>query len=108
MSKNQQIAKEFVSLCEKYGWDFEVNNGGIVTIYKDIIPNDKDAFAKADMEYGMILSAVPASSPGSMWGTGAGAGVGALSAMKSGLFKMKKSGCNKMVCKQIQKLQKGS
>jgi len=95
MSKktSKEIAAELKALATKYGWTVTVR-GSILTITKPISGNDE--FVTADMEYGSILSLLPSTSPGSIWGTDGG-GVGALSAMKSGVFTMNKSGGSKRV-----------
>lgn len=75
------------------GWTYEVR-GSILTIHKRISGND--GFVQADMEYYDLLGIVPMTEAGSVWGTDGG-GMGAISAMNSGHFKMNKSGCSKRV-----------
>ena len=55
------------------------------------------------MEYGSILGLLPSTSAGSCWGHDGG-GIGALSAMNSGTFKMNKSGGSKRVLSALDKL----
>lgn len=101
MSNAKTIALEILEAAEKLGWNVEVNRN-ILTISKEGIDSN-DAFVKADSEYYSILGMLPTTSPGSIWGTDGG-GVGALSAMKSGVFVMKKSGGSKRVLNAIQKM----
>lgn len=90
----KEIAEEVKSLAKSLGWTIEKKGGTVVTISKKI--QGRDEFIKADMEYFSILSAIPQTTSGSMWGTDGG-GVGSLSAMNHGLFTMNKSGCSKRV-----------
>lgn len=106
MTKAQQIALEIKAIADLLGWHLCVEENGILTITKWIGPNDNDAFVQADGEYYSILGGVPQSSPGSMWGTDGG-GIGALSAMKHGVFRMHKSGCNKNVLKALKRIVAG-
>jgi hypothetical protein len=55
------------------------------------------------MEYYSILGLLPTTSAGSIWGTDGG-GIGAVSAMNTGLFKMNKSGGSKRVLTALAKL----
>lgn len=100
---NQEIAQNVIDVANQLKWNIKVR-GCILTITKEIIKNDLDDFCKADSQYYRILGLVPQTRPGSTWGTDGG-GVGAISATKSGLFVMKKSGCNKNILKAIAKLQ---
>jgi len=96
----KELAREFKALCHKYGWKFSTRSS-IVIITRTIA--DMDEFVDADQEYGFILSSVPQSEAGSVWGTDGG-GVGAIAAMRSGLFEMKKSGVSKQFIKELQKI----
>jgi hypothetical protein len=89
------IAAEIRETCRRLGWTY-ATRGGILTIHKRITPGSLEEFAAADMEYGSILGRLPRSSAGSDWGTDGG-GIGALSAMKTGIFTMNRSGGNKRV-----------
>lgn len=100
----KKSAAEFVNVCQKLGWNYEVR-GSIMTITKKIVPGDNDSFCRADMEYYSILGLIPQTSPGSMWGTDGG-GIGAVSAMNSGMFKMNMSGGSKRVINAITKIKK--
>jgi hypothetical protein len=88
--------------CKELGWTFAVR-GAILTIYKTIRRDNKDDLVRADMEYYSILSLLKRSRPGSDWGTDCG-GVGALSALSSGLFTMNRSGGNKNTLKALAKI----
>lgn len=97
----KEIATKILAVAKELGWDVRVR-GSIMTIYKDGIV-DKESFVRADMEYYSILGLLPTTSPGSMWGTDGG-GIGALSAMNSGMFVMNKSGGSKRVLKVLEKM----
>lgn len=102
MSVAKQTAQKILDIAKEYGWDVNVRNGSILTITKDGIRSKED-FCRADMEYYSILGLLPSTSPGSIWGTDGG-GVGALTAMNSGVFTMNKSGGSKRVLNALQKL----
>jgi hypothetical protein len=97
---NPDIAKQIKQTAVDLGWTLEVRNS-ILTIKKRI--SGTDEFCRADMEYYSILGLLPSTSPGSIWGTDGG-GVGALSAMKSGVFTMNKSGGSKRVLSALSKI----
>lgn len=105
MNKNAELAKKIADKCKALGWTFVVDNN-LLKIYKKITPNSNDEFVKADSEYYWILSLLPQSRPGSVWGTDGG-GIGALSAMNNGLFVMNKSGGNKLVLRKLEELSNG-
>lgn len=101
MSKSKEVAQSIKDACQKYGWNYVVR-GNILTITKTI-NSTKEDFAKADAEYGSILSLLPTTSAGSVWGTDGG-GIGSISAMNSGLFKINKSGGSKRVLNALAKI----
>lgn len=90
MSKSIEQAKVFIEAVNKYGWQVERVDDSIVTIVKQFTPNDRDALVKCDTEYFSILCKAPLKG-GSIWGTDCG-GVGAIAALRSGVFRMNKSG----------------
>lgn len=102
MSKAQQQAQAIADLCAEYGWTFSVRRS-ILEINKEFTPGSMDEFVTADMEYYSILSLLPSTSAGSIWGTDGG-GVGAISAIDKGLFSMKKSGGSKRVLSALAKI----
>jgi hypothetical protein len=101
MSAAKETAQKIVAIAKEYGWDLNVR-GSILTIYKDGIRTKED-FVRADMEYYSILGLLPSTGPGSIWGTDGG-GIGALSAMNSGVFTMNKSGGSKRVLSALSKM----
>ena len=96
---SKEIALKIKQTCQELGWNYEVR-GSILTITKRIT---RETFVQADMEYYSILSLLPTTSPGSIWGTDGG-GVGAISAVNTGLFKMNKSGGSKRVLTALSKM----
>ena len=101
MSKNLQIAQDIKATADQLGWQISIVGAGIMRITKRIRGNDE--FVKADMEYYSILGKLPTTSAGSIWGTDGG-GIGALSAMNSGVFTMNKSGGSTRVINQLKKI----
>lgn len=99
MSKATQTAIKILDTARELGWEVKVRrNASILTIEKRISGNDE--FVIADMEYYTILSELPTTSPGSIWGTDGG-GIGGISALNSGLFTMNKSGGSKRVLRAL-------
>ncbi|MCP4994763.1 MAG: hypothetical protein GY934_13430 [Gammaproteobacteria bacterium] len=98
----QEIAQKIKAQADKLGWKIRVC-GKVLTIVKDIEVHDNASFAQADGEYYDILSLLPTTRPGSTWGTDGG-GIGAVSAMRCGVFTMNKSGGNMNVLKALGRL----
>lgn len=102
MPNSKEIAQKFVETCKGLGWTYNVR-GAVLTIHKEIRKGSTNDFVTADMEYYSILGIVPRTSPGSIWGTDGG-GVGAISAVNSGVFTMNMSGGSKRVLNAIAKM----
>ena len=102
MTKAVEEATKIAARCKQLGWDFAVR-GSIFTIYKEIARGNKEELVRADMEYYSILGLLKRSGPGSDWGTDCG-GIGAMSALSSGLFTMNRSGGNKNILKALAKM----
>jgi len=98
---SKEIALEIKSMCDSLGWTYEAR--ATILIIRKSFDSTKEAFVIADSEYYGILGLIPSTSAGSIWGTDGG-GVGALAAIKSGVFEMKKSGCSKRVLNALNKL----
>jgi hypothetical protein len=101
MSKSREKAIKLLETAKRLNWRVDVK-GGVLYITKHFSPGDNDGFVECDMEYYEVLSLLPSTSAGSVWGTDGG-GIGAISAIRSGTFEMKKSGGSKMVLKEIEK-----
>ena len=101
MSAAKETALKLLAVAKEYGWEVAVR-GSILTITKSGI-NSNDDFVRADMEYFSILELLPMTSPGSIWGT-TGDGVGALSAMRTRVFTMNKSGGSVRVLNALKKM----
>ena len=100
---HQRQAEEFVLRCNKLGWTFTIQHNGIVAIQKKFTADSHSEFAIADMEYGEMLDLLPLTG-GSVWGTDGG-GIGGMTALKKGIFTMKKSGRNLQFLQALRKLQ---
>ena len=106
--KYAETAKGILDTATKLGWVVVVRNT-ILTIYTEFTAGDMDEFVTADMEYNSILAKLPTTSPGSIWGNpyriwGTDGGIGAISAVNSGVFTMNKSGGNNLVLKALKKI----
>lgn len=102
MSTTIQAAK-FLDYAASKGWRVTRCDGTVITIETRFTPHDLDQFTVCDGEYHTILSMVPTTTSGSVWGTDGG-GVGGLSALKSGRFEMNKSGVSKRFVKAVSKM----
>jgi hypothetical protein len=104
LSKNQKVVQDFIQACNEKGWTFEFSEicNDVIKIHKEITPGDMDAYSQADIEYYWILSLIPMTSPGSIWGTDS-SGVGGYHAVRTGRFTMNKSGCSKHVLNALRK-----
>ena len=101
MSEARKKAINLLITAKTMNWRVDVD-GGILKITKHFAPGDNDAFVDCDMEYDEILGLLPSTSAGSVWGTDGG-GIGAISAINSGTFRMNKSGGSKRVLSEIKK-----
>ena len=98
---SKAIALDIIKTAANLGWCVEVR-GEVLTIRKAGVV-DNNALVCADMEYGGILDLLPTTSAGSTWGTDCG-GIGALAALKTGVFVMNKSGGSKRVLNALAKM----
>ena len=101
MSAAKVKAVKLLETAEKLNWSVDVK-GGVLCITKHFTVGNMSDFVECDMEYYEVLSLLPSTEPGSVWGSDGG-GVGAIGALKSGIFEMKKSGGSKRVLKAIEK-----
>lgn len=85
----KEQAAAFVNLAKSSGWSIQITDT-VVTIIKRFEPGCREKLVECDMEYGSLLDLCPHKG-GSVWGTDCG-GVGAISALNSGVFRMNKSG----------------
>ena len=108
LSKSAQIAHDFIAFARKLGWQPSVRTIGgdiknaTVTIQKAIAPNCNESFSAADWQYHAILSILPQTRPGSIWGTDGGS-VGGYSAMRHGVFFMNMTGVDVRVLRALDK-----
>ena len=98
-----ETAKKIKEVSTNLGWTYSVRANNVLTIQKPFNRGSKDGFVECDMEYYDILSILPQTSPGSIWGTDGG-GIGAYSAINSGMFTMNKSGGSVRVLNALRKL----
>ena len=102
MSKAKDTARKIADTCKSLGWEYDVQRS-LLIITKRFPAGSNDGLVTCDMEYYSILGLLPTTRPGSTWGTDCG-GIGAISALNSGVFTMKKSGGSKLVLKALAKL----
>ena len=103
MSVSKTKAVKLLETAKKLGWDVNASHTGILRITKHFTAGSMEEFVECDMEYYEILSLLPSTEPGSVWGSDGG-GVGAIGAINSGVFCMNKSGGSKRVLSAISKL----
>lgn len=101
MKDMKEVVDLFIKRTNELGWRVICSkNTPVIRIEKDIEPDNMDEYTKADMEAAYLLSLVPLRG-GSVWGTESHT-VGALSAIKYGLYFLNKSGTNgKRLLKKI-------
>jgi hypothetical protein len=100
-----QQAAAFVSRCSELGWRVTSITDTTITITKRFTPGCRDGLVECDMEYYDVLALCPFKG-GSVWGTDCG-GIGAMSALNTGVFRMSKSGSGgKRFVAEVQKLLK--
>lgn len=87
--------QSFVSRVRAAGFDLSAH-GCIVTVSRTFAPGDREAFVDCDMFAGSYLAELPATQPGSTWGTDGGS-IGGAVAIKSGKFTLNRSGISKKV-----------
>ena len=97
------IAANIKEAASKYGFTLEVR-AGILTVHKSFQGGDvNEWFRNCDMDYYSVLGLLPRTEPGSDWGTDGGS-IGGMCAMRSGHFKMNRSGGSKRVLAALGKL----
>jgi hypothetical protein len=97
----KEIALKIKLTCYDLGWTYEAR--ATILVIRKSFDKTTESFVIADSEYYGILGLIPTTSAGSIWGTDGG-GVGALAAIESGVFEMKKSGCSKRVLNALKKM----
>ena len=96
------IARKIADTAARLGYALQVS-GCTLTITKRFQPGSNDAFVECDMTYFEVLGLLPQTQSGSTWGTDGG-GMGGAIALKSGNFRMNKSGGSKRVLAALKKL----
>ena len=76
MSVAKAKAVKLLETAKELGWDVSADTG-MLRITKRFTPGSMEEFVDCDMEYYEILSLLPSTEPGSVWGTDGG-GVGAM------------------------------
>lgn len=101
--KTKDLVQAFLAACEAEGWTPSLGaTGSIVRITAQFTPGSLAEFTNLDMSYWGILSRVPQTGAGSMWGTDGG-GMGAVAALRTGRFTMNVSGVSKRFINQLAK-----
>ena len=90
-----EIARKIADTAARLGYALSIC-GCTLTITKQFAPGSNDGFIECDMTYFDVLGLLPQTQSGSTWGTDGG-GMGGAVAMKSGNFRMNKSGGSKRV-----------
>ncbi len=89
------IARQIADTAARLGYALSVS-GCTLTITKRFEPGSNDGFVECDMTYFDVLGLLPQTASGSTWGSDGG-GMGGVVALKSGNFRMNKSGGSKRV-----------
>jgi hypothetical protein len=96
-------AKALVACAKRLGFEYSVR-GGILTITKKFPAGSLEGFRDCDMMYGSVFEHLPRTSSGSDWGTDGGSGIGGMTALAHGVFRMNRSGGSKRVLAALEKL----
>lgn len=96
----KQLVDNFIAEAHRNGFAYSVR-GEVVTINTVFTAGDREAYVKADMVAGDVLSLVPAGC-GSVWGTTSD-GVGGYAGLQGGYYRLNKSGCAKRFVNELSK-----
>lgn len=104
MSKGSptELANRFASMARERGFTWSAS-GVILRVEKRIAPDDRSAFADAETDASILLGTVPTTMPGSVWGTD-GISVGGAVALRTGHFRMNKSGVSRRFVSALAKV----
>ena len=95
-------ARALKDCAKRLGFDYAVR-GGTLTITKKFPAGSLEGFRDCDMMYGSVLDHLPRTSSGSDWGTD-GSGIGGMTALAHGVFRMNRSGGSKRVLAALAKI----
>lgn len=76
--------------------------GSVVTVRGSFTPGDSTAYVNCDATAGSLLSMLPMTYPGSVWGTD-GATIGGHAGLTGGYFRLSKSGIGKRYATAVAK-----
>lgn len=100
-SKLDIAAKEFIDTVIASGWQVTRASGSIISICKDIDPDDIDDFTKSVAEYRTLFDIIPTTGEGVEYGSAWAKCLGAESTTHSNKFAMSKSGCDRKFVKAV-------
>ena len=95
-------ARALADAAKRLGFTYSVC-GGTLTITKKFPAGSLEGFRDCDMMYGSVLDHLPRTSSGSDWGTD-GSGIGGMTALAHGVFRMNRSGGSKRVLAALAKI----
>ena len=96
-------ARALKDCAARLGFSYSVC-GGTLTITKRFTPGSLEGFRDCDMMYYSVFEHLPRTSPGSDWGTDGGSGIGGMTALAHGVFRMNRSGGSKRVLAALAKI----
>jgi hypothetical protein len=100
--KSAIIARNVIEAAATRGWKISIS-GEIFSASKTFTPQSRSEYLTADQEYYSILSLIPKTRPGSIWGSTSD-GIGGHVALGKGFYQINMSGGSKLVLKEIKKL----
>lgn len=98
----KETAQKILDVAAAHGFKVSATNN-IMTVTRNFKPGDNDEFVHCDMYAYDVLSLLPRTSAGSDWGT-EGGGIGGAVALKSGMFRMNRSGGSKRVLNALREM----
>ena len=92
---------EFICAAKQYGFSYEAI-GSTIKLTKTFAANDTSAYCAAEDNAYKVLSLAPQRTDGSIWGSDSGS-IGGMMALRSGNFRMNKSGVSTRFTKVLNK-----
>lgn len=96
-------AADFLATAHKYGFKVIRATAHVITIEARFAPHDAAALTDCDMTYNIVWDRLDYTRERNHWGTDCG-GIGAVAALRSGVFTHNASGMKTADAKAVQKL----
>lgn len=101
VSTSESVA-QFVAKCKDYGFSFAVKGESVVTVSKQFVAGNSEAYCDAENEAFNIMALCPRTQLGSQWGTTSD-GIGGHVGLTGGYMTLNKSGVSKRFIAALRK-----